>query len=268
MSAPRIFDQHHYELLNRARGDVVIRLLTELKAPLSLHTAVDVGCGLGYFSGLLQSHGLDVVGVDGRQQNVEEARRRNPGIRFHKYNAEDQSLTELGKFDLVFCFGLLYHLENPFIAIRNLQRITGRILLIENVIFPGEDPIMGLIDETKHEDQGLGYVAFYPSEACLIKMLYRVGLPCVYRLTQQPDHPEYHQNPGSRRIRTMLVASTDALDSRQLSIAREPSSNVRPWDSKSGVASENVIKKLQRFAEKPLPEKVKSIRRIIKSTQR
>ena len=124
MSAPRIFDQHHYELLNTARGEVVSRLLTELKTPLSMHSAVDVGCGLGYFSALLKSHGLDVVGVDGRQQNVEEAQRRNPGIRFNHHDAEARSLTELGKFDLVFCFGLLYHLENPFLVIRSLQSIT------------------------------------------------------------------------------------------------------------------------------------------------
>jgi SAM-dependent methyltransferase len=265
LSAPRVFDLQHYDLLNRARGDVVSQLIAELKPKLNLQTAIDVGCGLGYFSGFLKSHGLDVMGVDGRYQNVEEARRRNPGIRFHQYNAEDQSLTELGKFDLVFCFGLLYHLENPFLAIRNLLTITGRILLIESVIFPGEEPIMGLIDESEHEDQGLNHVAFYPSEACLIKILYRVGLPCVYSLAQQPNHPEYYQNPGSRRVRTMLVASTDALDSRKLSIVQEPSSKVWPWDPKSGVAAENSFQKLRRFAEKPLPEKVKSIRRIIKA---
>ncbi len=268
MSAPRIFDQHHYELLNRARGEVVSHLLADFTRKLNLQTAIDVGCGFGHFSGLLKSLGLEVTAVDGRKENVEEARRRNPHIRIHQYNAEDPALTAVGRFDVVLCFGLLYHLENPFLAIRNLGRMTGRILLIESVIFPGEEPIMGLIDEHRHEDQGLNHIAFYPTEACLIKMLYRVGLPSVYTLSRKPDHPEYHQNSGARRVRTMLVASTGALDSRQLSIAPEPSSDVIPWDSKSSATHENIIQKLQRFAEKPFREKVKSIKRIIKGRQR
>ncbi len=265
MSAPRIFDHRYYEFLNSARAEVVSRLLAELKTPLNLQTAVDVGCGLGYFSALLSSHDLDVVGVDGRLQNVEEAQRRNPGIRISHHNAETGSLAELGKFDLVFCFGLLYHLENPFLTIRTLQGITNGLLLIESVIFPGEDPIMALIDENKYEDQGLSYVAFYPTEACLIKMLYRAGLQHVYRFTQQPRHPEYYQDANSRRTRTMLVASPHVVSSSQLSIAQEPSSQVVPWDPGSGVVPEKAMHKLQRFADKPLPEKVKSIRRFIKS---
>ena len=63
----------------------------------------------------------------------------------------------------------------------------------------------------------------------------------------------------------MLVASYDSLVSSQLLIAREPSSGVLPWDPKSGVVPENAVQKLQRFAEKPLPEKVRQIGRFIKA---
>ena len=73
MASTRIFDQQHYYLLNSSRGEVVSRLLAEIKMPLGLRTAVDVGCGLGHFSGLLQSIGFEITGVDGRQQNVEES---------------------------------------------------------------------------------------------------------------------------------------------------------------------------------------------------
>mgnify|MGYP001213661205 CR=1 FL=1 len=35
------------------------------------------------------------------------------------------------KFDFVFCFGVLYHLKNPYLAIENLFKITNETLVIE-----------------------------------------------------------------------------------------------------------------------------------------
>ncbi|MFL2876145.1 MAG: DUF1698 domain-containing protein [Candidatus Pelagibacter sp.] len=41
------------------------------------------------------------------------------------YNLSDE------KFDFVFCFGVLYHLKNPYLAIENLFKITKETLVIE-----------------------------------------------------------------------------------------------------------------------------------------
>jgi 2-polyprenyl-3-methyl-5-hydroxy-6-metoxy-1,4-benzoquinol methylase len=261
-SAP-IFDQPHYDLLDHARGDVVARLLAELTPMASLKTAIDVGCGLGYFSRLLQSRGLEVTAVDGRSQNVEEARRRSNRVRFEQRNAEDAELLNLGKFDLGFCFGLLYHLENPLLTIRNLKALTGKILLVESVIFPGDEPIMALIDEEAHEDQGLNHIAFYPTEACLIKMLYKAGFKNVFGLTRQPEHDHYRSVNGGRRVRTLLAASDLEIHSAQLVRMSEASSPIRPWDPMSGAVKKSDA--FSRFTAKSLPEKVKSIKRIIKT---
>ena len=35
------------------------------------------------------------------------------------------------KFDFVFCFGILYHLKNPYLALENLYKSTGETLIIE-----------------------------------------------------------------------------------------------------------------------------------------
>ena len=228
MGQVRIFDQPHYDDLNRAREAVVSRLLGELKPALNLETAVDVGCGLGHFSGYLKSLGLNVLAVDGREQNVEEAQRRNPSIRAVRYNAEDTALKTLGTFDLVFCFGLLYHLENPLLAIRNLEAITGKVFFAEGVIYPGETPTMGLVDEGHYDDQGLNHLAFYPTDACLQKMLYRAGFGFVYRLALMPQHSEYQGSLDVPRFRTMLVASREFIASRQLELVREASNRLVP----------------------------------------
>src|SRR5262249_13612586 len=159
------------------------------------------------------------------------------------------------QFDLVFCFGLLYHLENPLLAIRHLHAMTAKLLLVEGVIFPGDEPLMGLIDETSNDDRGLNHIAFYPTEACLVKMLYRSGFAHVFAFRHQPDHTEYRRSSTSARIRTILAASSDELRSNQLLRVLETSSQIRPWDPKSVTAQGSAVQKLKRFAEKPLPEK-------------
>ena len=35
------------------------------------------------------------------------------------------------KFDFVFCFGVLYHLKNPYLALENLYKVTKETLVIE-----------------------------------------------------------------------------------------------------------------------------------------
>ncbi len=196
MASTRIFDQQHYDLLNSSRGEVVSRLLAEIKMPFGLRTAVDVGCGLGHFSGLLQSIGFEITGVDGRQQNVEEAQRRNPNIRFLRFDAEDPSLLSLGRFDLVFCFGLLYHLENPLLAIRHLRAMTEKVLLVEGVIFPGDEPTMGLVDEGPSRTRPQSHCVL-STEACLQKML------------TVPDFDSFTALP--RRLSTLAITATDAF---------------------------------------------------------
>src|SRR5271166_1796991 len=101
-----IFDQPHYDALNAARETTLRSLLSALSRNLELHTAVDMGCGVGFFSNLLAGLGLKVRAVDGRSQNIAEAARRYPEIEYSVADAEDSALRSLGKFDIVLCFGL------------------------------------------------------------------------------------------------------------------------------------------------------------------
>ncbi|MGO7770990.1 hypothetical protein ACC736_39985, partial [Rhizobium ruizarguesonis] len=75
----------------------------------------------------------------------------------------------------VFCFGLLYNLENPFAAIRNLHRITEQYLFIETQIALGEGNDLVLVSEGQNQTQGLKFNALIPSRRALVKMLYVAG---------------------------------------------------------------------------------------------
>jgi FkbM family methyltransferase len=212
-----------------ARWAPLRELLPDLLKQLRLETALDAGCGVGYFSNLLGRNGLRVVGFDGRRENAEEAHRRLPGLKFFTADVEDASTLELGCFDLVLCFGLLYHLENPFRAIRNLSGLTEKVLLIESMCAPSRRLDMCLLNEPSVEDQSLTTVAFYPSEPCLIRMCYEAGFPWVYRVTNLPKHEDFRTSLWQKARRSMLAASKLPLTSRFLDLVPRPSADANIW---------------------------------------
>jgi SAM-dependent methyltransferase len=231
----RPFDRVDYQEITKARQEFVASLLAQAGQETTLSTAADVGCGVGYFSKFLSDQGLRVVGVDGREENSAEGRRRYPEITFVTANAEGLRKEEMGSFDLVLCLGLLYHLENPFRVIRALHALTGKMLVVESMCVPDAELTMSLFDEGVAEDQGLSYVAFYPSESCVIKMLYRAGFPFVYRFRQLPAHEVYGSTVWQKRWRTVLLASNAALRFSGLVLASEPIRAVHggsdPWST-------------------------------------
>jgi FkbM family methyltransferase len=166
----------------------------------------------------------------------------------------------LGVFDIVLCCGLLYHLENPFAALRNLYALTGRVLLIESMIVASTSPIASLIDEGQGEDQGLNYIAFVPSESCLTKMLYRTGFPYVYAVTTLPEHEDFRETRVSRQQRTILVAAKVPLQSLLLQAIPEPITKdpwLKPWGWQ--------VERIGNFLRKPWREKMLTARFRFKS---
>lgn len=219
------FDAPYAVQLTRARIEFIKAFLQAIRNQVELQTALDVGCGIGYFSAFLAESGLQVTGIDGRDENVLEARKRYPRIKFFTVDAESIPLGQFTPADLVLCAGLLYHLENPFRVIRNLQTLTGKLLIIEGMCTPGTRTTMELLDEGTSQDQGLNFVAFYPTESCLVKMLYRSGFPFVYSFDHLPHHPLYCQSLTRKRQRTMMLASRLSLAGLNLNLVPEP---VRP----------------------------------------
>jgi len=216
------FDSELTQNYTRVRQNFIAEFLDAVKGQVSLETAIDVGCGVGYFSKFLSDRGLRVVAVDGREENASEGRRRYPEITFLARDVEDPALPEIGKFDLTLCVGLLYHLENPFRAIRNLYALTGKLLIVESMCVPGHDPCLALLDEDPEDNQGLNYIAFYPTESCLVKMLYRAGFPFVYSFKKLPPDDQFIDTLSAKRSRTFLAASQTELSSPNLMVAEEP----------------------------------------------
>jgi SAM-dependent methyltransferase len=252
-----IFDQPHARRFVEARQDWLRKVLPELKQARNLQTAIDVGCGVGPFSGFLRELGFQVVGVDGRKQNVEEARRRRPELEFHCLDVQDRALQELGSFDLVFCFGLLYHLENPLLAFRNFAALAREVMLVEAICVPGNQPYFLLRDEPSFEDQSLTPLALYPSESALIKAAYRVGFQFVWQVTSFPEHEDFVETPNRKRFRTIFAASRVPLKSSFFEFSAEPQENFDPWLTRRA----EINHRIAGFARLPWRDKLRVLHR-------
>jgi SAM-dependent methyltransferase len=204
------FDTAEALNLNRAR----LEHLASLGLPLEGKRVLEVGAGVGHLSHFFLERGCPLVVTEGRSDNVLELRRRFPELVAQRWDVE-AGLLELGHFAVVFCYGLLYHLENPIRALRNMAELCDELLLIETMVCDSALPVMRLDDEPRSLNQALAGIANRPSVPYLAMALNRVGFEHVYTTQTRPAFPDYEfESVGNldtvrdgHPLRAVLVAS-------------------------------------------------------------
>ena len=212
---PETFDQPGAIEINRAR----LAHLASLELPLEGKTVLDVGCGVGHLAQFFVIKGCRVVCVDGRPENIARLRQLYPDLEAHVANVETEPLLRFGTFDIVFAYGLLYHLENPLAALRNMASVYQELLLLETVICDYDLPILKIEDESGAFSQALKGLGCRPSPSYAVSALNRVGFPFVYAPKEPPEHRdfqfEWRNNLDSWRdghpLRCIFIASRSEL---------------------------------------------------------
>ena len=101
---------------------------------------LDVACNCGGFSVEAAKHNSDyVLGIDVVDHYIEQANFIKRALRlrhveFKVMNIESLERSKVGLFDITFCFGILYHLENPIHAMKQLSSITESIMLVDTTV--------------------------------------------------------------------------------------------------------------------------------------
>lgn len=198
--------------------------LESLGLPLSGKRVLDVGAGVGHLAARLQKMGCSVVCVEGRSENVEAMRSRCPTLEGHVVDVETEPLSRFGRFDVVFSYGLLYHLENPVRALRNLESVCGELLLLETMICDHDQPVVLFEDESTDLNQALAGLGCRPSPHFVALSLNRAGFAHVYAPTTPPAHVDFRfeslRNLDCVRdghpLRCVFVASRKELQNSKL----------------------------------------------------
>lgn len=94
----------------------------------------DLGCLEGGYSVEFARMGLNVLGLDVRESNLQachhvQANTNLPNLDFVRDDVWNVHL--YGKFDIIFCCGLLYHLDQPRKFLEMLAQTTNKLLIVQ-----------------------------------------------------------------------------------------------------------------------------------------
>jgi len=185
---------------------------------------IDVGCHEGYYSVAMARKGVrEVRGIDVRESNLAKARLiadvlgfRN--VVYEQTNCEDLRVEDTGQYELSLLLGLLYHLENPMLCLRNISRITGELCVIETQVIDEVEGmaewgarewtrpyhgVLALIDESgefynQSAETGASPLATCPSPNALRFMLKQAGFRRVELI--EPPRNAYEQHQRGKRV--------------------------------------------------------------------
>jgi SAM-dependent methyltransferase len=219
-SGVEAFDTPAALAINGAR----LEHLASLGLPLDGRRVLDVGCGVGHLAQFFVMRGCSVLAVDGRAENLQSLRARHPRLECRLVDLDREPLSPFGRFEVVFCYGLLYHLENPLAGLRSMAAACDDLLLLETLVCDSALPAMVLVDEPRVHNQALGQLGNRPSPGFVAMALNRVGFPFVYGAREPPDHPDFRFqwrndlsiSRGTNNLRCVFVASRRAIDNPRL----------------------------------------------------
>lgn len=143
---------------------------------------LELGSSIGAFSKVLNERGFDVLATDISSYIISKAKKLQPKINFKVMDIEkDPKLEE--KFDIVFAFETLEHLQRPAAALRSIKKLLKKDGIF---IFSTPFPTKASLSDPTHIN--VHYPSWWKSEgkkAGFAKrtLIYATFIPYLYRLS-------------------------------------------------------------------------------------
>lgn len=200
--------------------------------PLSDCRVLDLGCLDGQFAIEFGLHGAEVVGVDAREANLQKAvfARDVLGLERVQFIHDDvrhASLDRFGRFDVILCSGLLYHLNTPdvFDCVERMYEMAEKLLIIDTHISLSPDSVATYHSRDYHGHYWREHapadpeevkaarlraswgndVSFMMTRPSLVNLLSHVGFSSVYECFN-PPHLNFGQPGLEHQDRCTFVA--------------------------------------------------------------
>jgi 2-polyprenyl-3-methyl-5-hydroxy-6-metoxy-1,4-benzoquinol methylase len=163
---------------------------------------LDIACNSGFWSLQCALLGATVVGFDARPELIEQAELMKSAVHgeldidFRVLDFWEMTPSALGgKFDVVLNLGILYHLPDPFEALRRTLAMTHRSVLLDTTVNPLNAALVHLSWENAEKilDNAEAGVIAVPTVSAVELMLRHLGASSIAQIPvrQQPMPPDY-----------------------------------------------------------------------------
>lgn len=207
------FRTDEYQRHNQRR----LEHLATLGLPLAHRKVLELGAGIGDHTHFYLDRGCKVVASDVRLGVLSVLCQRyanHPGVTIFRMDLNYPiDLNE--SFDVIHCYGLLYHLDNPYDAIDFIARHVHGFALFETCFSTRCENDINVVDEpSENVTQAYHGRGCRPGKAWLIKAL-RNFFPYVYETVTLPNHEEFALSANEQEgklTRIVLVASKLSME--------------------------------------------------------
>jgi SAM-dependent methyltransferase len=140
-------DDDRYTIDRRIVGDEIklrriVQIVSDLSgAALTDLRVLDLACLEGLYAIELARHGATVLGIEGREANIQKARYVKEALSLSNLtlirdDVRNLSVAEHGYFDVVMCLGILYHLDAPdvFLFLEKIAEVCRQVLIVDTHI--------------------------------------------------------------------------------------------------------------------------------------
>jgi hypothetical protein len=177
LSGKSIFEVSHYRESNLTR-------MSNLFAHVDLERwrrmkVLEVGAGLGFLGDAFSSLGFDVTSTDGRAEYVEAMQAR--GRESFVLDLDKTAVDEVGDFEIILAFGVLYHLAHPEEFLRSCAK-NAKVLLLETAVCDRREPVVEWVSEAggwRGKDQAVGGRGCRPSPSWVEGICHEAGFGVI-----------------------------------------------------------------------------------------
>jgi SAM-dependent methyltransferase len=205
-------------------------LVDLLGGSLAGKRVLDLGCNQGFWSLAAIESGCDyVLGIDGRQMHIDQAkfvfdvkRINKDRYDFRFGNVFNLLNNDLGKFDIVLCLGLMYHISKHMTLLEHISSVNTDLLVIDTYLSLMERSLMEIRKESLNiQSSSVDYeLIMHPTRAAVLDMVRQFNYHIV---VLRPSFSDYIGAAGYKNGSRRAFICAKQTDLTSLGAYAEPS---------------------------------------------
>lgn len=217
IAPPPKIDFHSFPYLRHTQRR--LEHLASLGLPIAGNSVLEVGAGIGDHTSFFLDRNCDVTIAEPREENLSILRSRFPNQTILCLDLEkpEPGILPQEKFDIVYCYGVLYHVREPKRAIQYMARVCSKFLLLETCVSYGDEQKINIVQENQDvASQAISGYGCRPTRSWVFHAL-RENFEFVYMPVTQPWDEEFPLNwvsptEGPSFTRAVFVASRQSME--------------------------------------------------------